>query len=124
MRWIQFNTAKSSTYLLQSRELQCNADSKQYNGTDLKFATVTVLAQPVFSASPTSGAAPLGVIFTDNSTGSPASWTWIFGDGNTSTEKNPVHVYNKTGQYTVSLTVNNSGSISTETRSRYIAISK
>ncbi|KKH49928.1 PKD domain-containing protein [Methanosarcina sp. 1.H.A.2.2] len=77
-----------------------------------------------FSASPTSGAAPLGVIFTDNSTGSPDSWKWAFGDRNTSTEKNPVHVYNKTGQYTVSLTVNNSGSISTETRSRYIAISK
>jgi YVTN family beta-propeller protein len=77
-----------------------------------------------FSASPTSGSAPLNVSFTDQSTGSPAAWTWAFGDGNTSTEKNPVHVYNKTGQYTVSLTVNNSGSISTETRSRYIAVSK
>jgi len=77
-----------------------------------------------FSASPTSGPAPLGVSFTDNSTGSPNSWRWAFGDGNTSTEKNPVYVYNKTGQYTVSLTVNNSGSISTETRSRYITVSK
>ncbi|KKG26616.1 PKD domain-containing protein, partial [Methanosarcina sp. 2.H.T.1A.15] len=77
-----------------------------------------------FTASPTSGAAPLGVSFTDNSTGSPDSWKWAFGDRNTSTEKNPVHVYNKTGQYTVSLTVNNSGSISTETRSRYIVVSK
>ncbi len=77
-----------------------------------------------FSASPTSGPAPLGVSFTDNSTGSPDSWRWTFGDGNTSTEKNPVYVYNRTGQYTVSLTVNNSGSISTETRFRYITVSK
>jgi len=78
-----------------------------------------------FSASPTSGTAPLNVSFTDQSTGSPASWTWAFGDGsNYSTERNPVHMYNKTGQYTVSLTVNNSGSISTETRTRYITVNK
>ncbi len=77
-----------------------------------------------FSASPASGSIPFSVSFTDNSTGSPASWTWAFGDGNTSTERNPVHVYNKTGQYTVSLTVNNSESISTETRSRYIMVRK
>ncbi|MGV8076726.1 MAG: PKD domain-containing protein [Methanosarcina sp.] len=77
-----------------------------------------------FSAIPTSGSAPLSVSFTDNSTGSPASWKWIFGDGTNSTEKNPVHVYNKTGKYTISLTVNNPGSSSTETRSRYIAVNK
>gem|GEM_PF-4537706 len=32
-------------------------------------------------------------------------WAWNFGDGSTSSEKNPVHVYNDPGQYTVSLTV-------------------
>ena len=31
-----------------------------------------------FSASPTSGSAPLNVSFTDNSTGSPTSWKWYF----------------------------------------------
>ncbi|RXA15078.1 PKD domain-containing protein [Methanosarcina sp. MSH10X1] len=77
-----------------------------------------------FSAFPTSGLAPLNVSFTDNSNGSPAAWTWAFGDGNTSIEKNPVYTYNKSGNYTVSLTVNNSGSISTETRSRYVSASK
>jgi PKD repeat protein len=77
-----------------------------------------------FSASPTSGPAPLSINFTDNSTGSLNAWRWAFGDGNTSTEKNPVHIYNKTGRYAVSLTVNNSGSISTEIRSIYIEVSK
>ncbi|WP_269850465.1 PKD domain-containing protein [Methanosarcina horonobensis] len=77
-----------------------------------------------FSASPTSGGMPLTVSFTDQSTGSPDAWKWAFGDGNTSTEKNPVHTYSKTGQYAVSLTVNNSGNVSTETRSRYIVVSK
>jgi PKD repeat protein len=33
-------------------------------------------------------------------------------------------VYNKTGKYTVSLTVNNSQSSSTETRARYVTVSK
>jgi PKD repeat protein len=31
---------------------------------------------------------------------------WDFGDGNTSTATNPVHVYNTPGQYTVELTIN------------------
>ncbi|AKB28648.1 cell surface protein [Methanosarcina siciliae T4/M] len=77
-----------------------------------------------FSAFPTSGSAPLSVNFTDNSTGSPAAWKWSFGDGNSSTEQNPVHIYNRTGRYTVSLTVNNSESISSEARTRYIVVSK
>ncbi|WP_082107611.1 PGF-pre-PGF domain-containing protein [Methanosarcina sp. 1.H.A.2.2] len=47
------------------------------------------------------------ISFFDNSTGSPSSWLWDFGDGNTSTEKNPTHAYGKIGGYTVNLTVKN-----------------
>ncbi len=35
------------------------------------------------------------------------SYLWDFGDGNTSTEQNPYHYYNGTGNYSVSLTVGN-----------------
>lgn len=45
----------------------------------------------------------LEVTFTDlseNSTG----WHWDFGDGNTSEEQNPVHIYTQPGNYTVRLT--------------------
>lgn len=35
-----------------------------------------------------------------------SSWEWDFGDGTTSTEKNPVHKYQEPGTYTVTLTVN------------------
>jgi PKD repeat protein len=77
-----------------------------------------------FSAAPTSGSAPLIVSFTDQSIGSPNSWKWVFGDGNILTGKNTVHVYNKAGRYTVSLTVDNPGSSSTETRTGYIEVSK
>jgi PKD repeat protein len=47
------------------------------------------------------------VQFFDNSSGSPTSWHWDFGDGNTSTEQNPVHNYSSTGDYNVTLTVSN-----------------
>ena len=93
------------------------------NGTDSKFATVTVLAQPVFSASPTSGKTPFSVSFTDQSIGSPTSWNWDFGDGTNSTEKNPVHIYRKSGKYSVTLTLNKTGSSSTVTKSGYVAVS-
>lgn len=51
------------------------------------------------------------VYFTDNSTGA-YSWLWDFGDGSTSTQQNPIHVYNSTGTYNVTLTIN-SGSCAT-----------
>lgn len=37
-------------------------------------------------------------------THSATSWSWDFGDGQTSTEQNPVHVYEEGGYYIVSLT--------------------
>jgi PKD repeat protein len=58
-----------------------------------------------FSTFPLSGYAPLTVHFTDLTTGAPASWRWNFGDGATSSLKNPVHAYERPGTYTVTLTV-------------------
>lgn len=66
-----------------------------------------------FTASPTSGVAPLTTTFTDTSTGSPTSWSWVFGDGTSSTEQNPQHVYQAAGSYTVTLTVANAGGSNT-----------
>jgi PGF-pre-PGF domain-containing protein len=57
------------------------------------------------------------VSFTDNSTGSPTSWLWDFGDGSTSTARNPEHAYSAMGGYTVNLTVTNS--IGNNTTSKY-----
>ncbi|WP_048158670.1 PGF-pre-PGF domain-containing protein [Methanosarcina sp. WWM596] len=60
-----------------------------------------------FSSDVTSGNAPLEVSFTDKSTGDPTTWDWDFGDGNVSTDKNPVHIYTSAGTYTTTLTVSN-----------------
>jgi hypothetical protein len=45
------------------------------------------------------------VAFIDRSFGPNASWRWEFGDGTTSTERNPIHTYTGPGEYTVVLTV-------------------
>ncbi|MDR7666032.1 PKD domain-containing protein [Methanosarcina sp. Z-7115] len=96
--------------------------------TEIKtsYIKVTTSAKPVaaFSASPTSGKAPLNVAFTDKSTGSPTSWKWSFGDGTYSTVKSPVHKYTKAGKYTVSLIVNNAKGSNTKTMSGYLTVSK
>ena len=75
-----------------------------------------------FSASPTSGNAPLNVSFTDHSTGSPTSWNWDFGDGTSSTQQNPTHIYSNPGQYNVSLGVTNSGGGSDKTIFRCVTV--
>ena len=75
--------------------------------TKINFITVNSHPAPIanFTVSPSSGSAPLPVQFTDTSTNNPTNWTWNFGDGNTSTERNPTHIYYLTGVYTVNLTV-------------------
>ena len=55
----------------------------------------------------------------------PYSYEWDFGDGKTSTESNPVHVYAKPGEYTISLKVTDDrGNTVTETRKDYIKIAQ
>lgn len=48
----------------------------------------------------------LSANFTDASIANNAqAWAWDFGDGNTSTQQNPIHTYATEGSYTVCLTV-------------------
>jgi len=85
-----------------------------------------IIPPPVadFSANITEGTAPLAVKFTDTSTGSPASWAWEFGDGATSPDKNPVHVYAAKGKYSVTLTAINGAGSSTRTEHNFISVKK
>ena len=91
---------------------------------DLKYAAYVDVPEPVadFTASPTSGFAPLSVAFTNVSTGYYTSSQWDFGDGQTSTLKNPTHTYGAAGIFTVTLTVGGSGGTDALTRPDYIAI--
>lgn len=75
-----------------------------------------------FSGTPTSGYYPLTVAFTDASTNNPTSWSWTFGDGGTSTLKNPSHTYTAAGTYTVVLTATNAYGSDSETKTGYITV--
>ncbi|TVQ93475.1 MAG: PKD domain-containing protein [Bacteroidetes bacterium] len=53
----------------------------------------------------------LEVIFT-NFSSNATSYSWDFGDGNTSNEENPVHVYEEADNYDVTLTASNAAGVS------------
>jgi serine protease len=76
-----------------------------------------------FTGTPTSGNVPLTVAFTDQSTNTPTSWAWTFGDGGTSTLQNPSHIYTTAGTYTVALTATNAYGSNTLTKTGYITAS-
>lgn len=61
-----------------------------------------------FSAGNTFACAGKDIQFNDLSTSNPDTWLWEFGDGNTSTDQNPVHAYQSPGTYNVTLTASNS----------------
>jgi PKD repeat protein len=76
-----------------------------------------------FSGAPTSGAAPLTVTFSDQSSGEPTGWGWDFGDGGTAAEQNPSHTYTTQGSFTVTLTVSNTLGTDSEAKTGYITVS-
>ncbi len=90
------------------------------------YITVSDRIAPVasFTASPRTGLAPLEVQFTDTSTNAPASWSWDFGDGNTSTLRHPVHTYSATGSYTVNLSVTNAFGSNSLRSTGYITVTE
>lgn len=97
------------------------------NEIALEELTITAESVPPvadFTASPTSGYAPLTVQFTDRSSGAVTGRVWDFGDGGMDTSPNPVHTYNAAGTYTVSLTVSGPGGSHTLTRTNFITVTE
>jgi PKD repeat protein len=96
--------------------LTAGNDGGQVTATKTGYVLVNPSGVPPYAAflmRPSSGVAPLTVSFTDRSRGTPTAWLWDFGDGNTSTEQNPVHTYSSMGTFRVRLTAKNSGGSST-----------
>ena len=87
-------------------------------------SVITSYAQLVadFSGSPTSGCAPIRVLFTDQSAGAPTSWFWDLGNGTTSTLKNPSGTYFNPGTYTIKLSVYKAADSSIITKTNYITV--
>ncbi len=98
---------------------------KLFTAVLLWFVTISGMAQaptPNFIGAPLAGCSPLIVNFTDQSTGNPTSWLWDFGNGNTSTLKNPTATYFTPGSYTVSLRVTNSSGTNILVRTAYVTV--
>lgn len=84
------------------------------------FITQNLFAQnAAFIGSPLSGCSPLTVNFTDQSTGA-TSWSWNFGNTNTSTLQNPSATYATPGTYTVTLSINSGADV--EVKTNYITV--
>lgn len=76
-----------------------------------------------FTADVTEGCMGLEVQFTDNSVGA-TSWNWTFPGGTpaTSTEQNPVVVYNTAGDYDVTLEISDGTEVTEMTKNNYITV--
>jgi len=102
--------------------------------TDSATRTIQVSAPPIpntpptasFSASPTSGQAPLAVTFNASASfdpdGSITSYAWSFGDGGSSSGVTTSHTYTSAGTYTAQLTVTDNGG-ATDSATRTIQVS-
>jgi len=60
-----------------------------------------------FISNATCGVIPFAVQFNDTSSNDPYAWNWSFGDGNYSSEQNPVHNYTYTGVFGINLSATN-----------------
>lgn len=60
---------------------------------------------PLGGPNTSSGCSPLSVSFYNSTAGSGNAYLWDFGDGSTSSQITPVHVYSQSGQYNITLTV-------------------
>jgi len=89
---------------------------------DIQVNEIVIPLTASFIMYPTSGTAPLSVQFSNTSTGSPNSWAWDFGDGDSSLNQNPTHTFSSAGTYTVSLTVSKEG-MESSTTSHNITVS-
>ena len=75
-----------------------------------------------FYGGPQVGAPPLKVFFTDVSSNTPTGWFWEFGDGTNSTSRNPEHYFNRSGFYTVNLTVANTAGSNMTTQKNFVMV--
>lgn len=75
-------------------------------GCDNAYGPVTITISPYtadFNLSATAACLNTQVTFNDLSSPSPTQWSWDFGDGGSSTQKNPAYTYTNTGSLNVTL---------------------
>lgn len=114
--------ADARTYSLKSASDIFGNCSKQYVATAYAWDAVGVTGTfscnvaPIAGFSSTDSDRCAGTVqFKDLSSGTPTSWNWSFGDGQSATTQNPSHTYTASGKYTVILTATSAGGNSKDT---------
>ena len=108
-----YSTSGTYTVTLSITSATCG------DSTSSQITIGTTVCQSAFYSVPDSSNANT-IMFFDNSTGNPTSWTWAFGDGTSSSLQNPTHTYTP-GTYTVTLVILGTNCQSTSTQNIVIA---
>ncbi len=108
--WPPFDPANGAALIANASAFtNIPAGYRYIHGVDPSAGPVNNPPVASSSASPTTGPAPLAVTFSSNGSSDPEgttlTYSWVFGDGNTSTTANPSHTYSTAGTYTAQLTV-------------------
>jgi len=115
----------TGTYTVTLRVSDTNRqDTESKTGYITAGTSSSTLPVAGFTAAPLSGSVPMTVIFRDQSTGRPTSWSWDYGDGGHGVGRIGVHVYRRAGTYTVTLTVTNANGQDEETKVDYITVAR
>jgi autotransporter-associated beta strand protein len=117
-----YNTAGTFTVILKAYGIGGTSSL-----TNTAYIVVTNLPPvPSFVGTPTNGAPPLTVTFTNTTSGVATNWFWTFGDGTTFTttaSTNVSHIYTNGGSYDVGLTATGTGGVVGITNTAYITVS-
>lgn len=99
--------------------------SESLNGILKRQENIFLAPKAIFRASRIIGQPPLKVRFQNFSTGPLVRYLWDFGDGTTSAQKHPTHIYQSEGVYSVQLNiVSILGAQGITTKNNYITVSK
>jgi gliding motility-associated-like protein len=97
----QLQVDEAGVYTVRFRSAAgCEADAPNTISLDL-------LQRPVASFRISNRCIDTSIVFTNTSVVANTgivNWSWDFGDGSVSTERNPSHIYNSAGAYNISLT--------------------
>jgi PKD repeat protein len=112
------NNGQPITYETPALALFFHADHQgNFPGFEMTWTANGIANPPMASFTVDAESVPFGtaVQFTDTSTENPGAWSWDFGDGTTSNEQNPSHIYSQAGTYEVTLVVTNCSGSNTST---------